>query len=101
MRGTGWRHPLLISTGVRASASRSPGKIAVSTAERSLTYTQLVRRINQVCNLGVSGLGLERGGHVAVMLPNGIELIELVCGLSDIGVAAAVISPQATTTEVG
>ena len=48
--------------------------------------------------LGI-GLGLKLGDHVALMCPNCIEFIEITCGLSEIGVAPAMINAKSTPSE--
>jgi long-chain acyl-CoA synthetase len=92
--------PLLISTGVRASALRTPGKIALSAATREVDYKTLVENFNRVGHMALTELGLSHGAHVAIMLPNSIEFLELICGLSDVGVTPAVVNPQAAPREI-
>ena len=92
--------PPLISTGVRTSASRTPGKIALGMGARQFTYTELVKRFNRVATGAQSGLGLRPGDHAALFAPNCIEFIEIVAGLGDIGVAPAMVPPTVTPPEV-
>jgi long-chain acyl-CoA synthetase len=91
--------PVTISSGVRASAARTPEKVALSEGLRRLTYAQLANRIDRVVSLAASGLGLVPGDHAALMAPNCIEFIEIVCGLSDAGVATAMVNPRLTARE--
>ncbi len=93
--------PLLISTGVRASALRTPDKIALSTFSGTITFAVLVERFNRIGHFATTGLGLARPCHVALMLPNGIEFLALVCGLSDVGITPAIVNPQASAREIG
>ena len=93
--------PLLISTGVRASALRTPDKIALSTNDQQIAYAALVERFNRIGHFATVGLGLARPCHVALMLPNSIEFLALVCGLSDVGITPAIVNPQASAREVG
>ena len=90
--------PLLISTGVRASALRTPDKVALSDASREVTYGALVVRLNQIAHMAAS-LGLHPGDRAALLMPNGIAFMELLIGLSDAGVIAVPINPQATAQE--
>ena len=92
--------PLLISTGVRGAALRTPGKIALTTRDQAISYTALVERFNRIAHVATAGLGLARLDHVAVMLPNGIDFLALVCGLSDVGIISAIVNPQASPREV-
>ncbi len=93
-------HPLLVSTGVRASATRSPGKVALSTVEREVTYAALVSRLNRIVAAATGVLGQSAGARIGVMLPNGIEILELVLGLSDAGLVPVLINPHATAPEI-
>jgi long-chain acyl-CoA synthetase len=91
--------PITISSGIRASAARTPSKVALSEEKRSLTYAQLVERIDRVETLAAVGLKLKPGEHVALMSPNCIEFIEIVCGLADAGLATAMVNPRLTAKE--
>lgn len=91
--------PITLSSGVRASAARTPDKVALTEDERSLTYARLVKRIDQVASLALGGLGLKPGEHVALMSPNCIEYFEIVCGISSAGMATAMVNPRLTARE--
>ncbi|MCX7171451.1 MAG: AMP-binding protein, partial [Proteobacteria bacterium] len=91
--------PITISSGIRASAARTPHKVALSENQRSLTYAQLVERIDRVETLASVGLKLKPGEHVALMSPNCIEFIEIVCGVADAGLATAMVNPRLTARE--
>jgi acyl-CoA synthetase (AMP-forming)/AMP-acid ligase II len=93
------RH-MLISDGVRASAGRTPDKIAIRESGRELTYARLVDRIGRVANLVHAGLGLRHGERAAVLSANCLEYIEIVCGMAEAGVAAATIGPAAAPPEI-
>ena len=91
---------ILISDGIRAAARRTPDKVAITETGRSLTYRRLIERIDRVSNLAHTGLGLRHGERAAVLLPNRLEYIELVCGLSSAGVAVATIGPASSLPEI-
>ena len=93
-------YPLTIAAGIRASVERTPAKTAMIEGERSLTYSQLVRRIDRITAATAEGLGLVKGDHVAMMMPNCLEFMEIVCGLSEAGVAPAMVPPMADVAEV-
>jgi acyl-CoA synthetase (AMP-forming)/AMP-acid ligase II len=93
------RH-MLISDGVRASAGRTPDKVAIRESGRELTYARLVDRIGRVANLVHAGLGLRHGERAAVLSANCLEYIEIVCGMAEAGVAAATIGPAAAPPEI-
>ena len=92
--------PALLSTGVRTSARRTPSKIALAMDEKQFTYDSLVKRFNKVANASFNNLNLRKGDHVALFAPNCLEFIEIVSGLSDIGVGVAMIPPSVTSSEV-
>lgn len=90
---------ILIADGIRSAAARTPRKIAVIETGRRLEYAALVARIDRVANLACAGLGLRKGDRAAVFLPNRLEYLELVCGLSSAGVAVSTIGPAAAVPE--
>ncbi|HYW03649.1 MAG TPA: AMP-binding protein [Gammaproteobacteria bacterium] len=92
--------PLTISGGIRAAAGRTPDKPALGMDGRSLCYRDLVERIDRVSNAARAGLGLARGERVALLAPNCPELVELVCGLSAVGIAAVMVNPRLTAAEI-
>src|SRR5437588_2571982 len=73
---------ITISDGIFASASRTPRKVAIREGERSLTYAQLAERIVRLANAVHGHFGLGHGDRAAVFMPNRIEYLEIVCGLS-------------------
>ncbi len=96
---------ILISDGIRSAAARTPDKVAIIEGGRRLTYGAMVSRIDKVSNFAhetkqSGGLGLSHGDRAAVLLPNRIEYMELVCGLSSAGVAVATIGPAAPPPEI-
>lgn len=91
--------PKTISSGVRASALRSPGKIALRGDFDPLSFSVLVERINRVANMVKDGLGLKPGEHVALMCGNRPQFIEITLGIADAGCATAMVSPFATRFE--
>jgi long-chain acyl-CoA synthetase len=91
---------ILIADGIRASSLRTPHKTAITESSRSLTYRQLIDRIDRVSNLAHAELGLRHGDRAALMMRNRLEYMELVCGLSSAGVAVATIGPASALPEV-
>ena len=91
---------ITIADGIRAAAARTPRKVAMTESGRSLTYRALVERIDRVSNLAHAGLNLRHGERAAVLLPNRLEYMELVAGLSSAGVAVATIGPAAPPAEI-
>ena len=90
-----------VSTGIRTSLVRNPGKVALICGERSLTYAKLVDRIDRVATLLRDGLGLAVGDRVAICAANCLEYIEIVTGASDAGLCVAQVNPKLTPAEIG
>src|SRR6185295_2487027 len=93
-------HSITIADGIFASASRTPQKVAIREAGRSLTYSHLAERIVRLANVAHGHLDLAHGERAAVLMPNRIEYLEIVCGLSSAGVAACTIGPAASRSEI-
>ncbi len=95
---TGFRH-LTVSSGIRAAAARTPDKTALLCAGRTRSYAQIVQAMNRVANV-VVGLGLRAGQNAALIAPNCLEYIEIVCGVSDTGAAVVTPNPKLTAPEL-
>lgn len=78
-----------------------PEKVAFQMCEsgEQVTYAQLNNRANQVAHL-ISDLGILPGDHVAVLMNNCSELMELCFGLDRSGVYYTLISTRLTTDEM-
>ena len=78
-----------------------PQKVAFQMCEsgEQVTFAQLDERANQVAHL-VDRLGLQPGDHVAVLMGNCRELVELCFGLDRSGVYYTLISTRLTVEEV-
>ncbi len=57
-----------------AHAARTPDRPALIEGERSLTWRTFVERRNRLANV-LRGLGLARGEHVVIYVPNSIEAV--------------------------
>ena len=94
----GFRH-LTVSSGIRAAAARTPSKTALLCGERRRNYSQLINAMNRVAN-AVVALGLRPGQNAAIIAPNCVEYIEIVCGVSDTGAAVVTPNPRLTAPEL-
>jgi long-chain acyl-CoA synthetase len=92
--------PIGIADGVRSSARRAPEKIALQEGTRTLTYAELVGRIDRVAGGVLNGLGLTAGQHAAVFAPNCLEFVEIALGLASAGVAPAMVNARSTPAEL-
>jgi acyl-CoA synthetase (AMP-forming)/AMP-acid ligase II len=89
-----------IDFGVRASAEMFPDKTALIAGGRSLTYSALVERMNRAGNAAMAGLGLKPGETIILLAPNCLEYIEIVAGISSIGVIVATLNPRLAPREI-
>ena len=94
-----FRH-MTMAGGIRSSLPRNPAKVALSCAGRTLSYAQLVERIDRVAALA-TGIGLQPGDRAAIVAGNCLEYIEIVDGLAEAGVAVATPNPRQTAVELG
>jgi acyl-CoA synthetase (AMP-forming)/AMP-acid ligase II len=99
MLPNGFRH-LTLGQGIRTAARRAPDKTAVRLGERRLSYGQLTTRMARLANVGREALGLQAGDRVALLAPNCPEYVEIVAGLSDLGVVVATLNPRLTRAEL-
>ena len=99
MSRPGTYRPLTVADGIRASAGRTPRAVAVREGQRVLRYEELRDRMHRVGHAALGGLGLSPGDHVAILAPNRLEYLELVCGLAGVGIAPATVSPRSSHEE--
>ena len=92
--------PIGVADGVRTSARWAPRKICLQHDRQTITYRQLVDRMDRVGNAAVHGMGLRRGDHVAIMSPNAIDFVTVVLGLASVGVATAMVNTRSTAGEL-
>ena len=91
--------PMTIDLGPRAAAARTPDKIAIADGARTLNYAGLVDRMDRAGAAALGGLGLRPGDRAALIAPNCLEYIEIVCGFAAVGVPVVTISPRLTSEE--
>jgi long-chain acyl-CoA synthetase len=94
-----FRH-ITMASGIRCNVARDPGKTALICGARTLTYGQLIDRIDRVCAMA-AGLGLKPGDRAAIIAGNCLEYIEIVDGLAEAGIAVATLNPRHTAAELG
>jgi oxalate---CoA ligase len=81
-------------------AAAGNGNVAFQVPERdaSISYAQLAETVDSLARR-LHALGVERGDRVALALPNGPELIQLVLAVMSLGAAAAPLNPAYTQDE--
>jgi oxalate---CoA ligase len=83
-------------------AQRVPTRAALIVPEtgQALTYAQLATRVETLARR-LAGLGVNRGDRVALVLPNGPDIVLLLLAITALGAAAAPLNPAYTETEFG
>ncbi|MFH9426615.1 amino acid adenylation domain-containing protein, partial [Streptomyces sp. NPDC017529] len=71
---------------IAAQASRTPNAVAVSDAESSLSYGELWAASGRLAGY-LSGVGVGRGGRVAVVMERSVELVVVLLGVWRAGAA--------------
>ena len=85
-----WR---AIGEDLRATAALRPDHLAVIRDDRSLTFTELLRRAEAAAR-GLRGLGVQRGDRVALVLPNDLDMAVAVYGTALAGGCFCPINPS-------
>src|SRR4029079_2305397 len=81
-------------------AAAAPARVALIGPDGAeVTAGALAARANQVSH-GLRALGLEKGDTIAVVVPNGIEMMELVLGAQQIGLYMTPINHHLVGPEI-
>ena len=91
---------LTIPNGLRACAINRPHQTAIRIDEQSLTYSQLIERVDKVSAGGLGDFRINPGERIALALPNCLSYMELVTGFSAIGAPCAMIPPMSSVAEL-
>ena len=91
---------MLMSDGLRRSATNFPAKVAARDRFREVTYGELNARVNQLAN-GLLSLGIGRGDDVAVLVGNRIEHLEIIFATAKIGALAIPLDIKWKALELG
>ncbi len=67
------------------SADRDPAAVAAWDVRREINYGDLDRRSSRLANALAGRYGLERGDRVAVLMPNRVEVVELIAACAKAG----------------
>lgn len=92
-------HLLTISDAVATHARLTPAKLGTRDSRRSLTYAQWDERASGLA-AGLLGMGLEKGGRVAVLAYNCVEWMEIYVGLARAGLVAVPLNFRLTAPEI-
>ena len=78
-----------------------PKKVAIQICETGdqLTFAELEQSANRVARV-LRSLGIQRGDHVALLLPNGLDFLQACFGLDRAGVYYTTINTRLTLAEI-
>lgn len=83
---------------LKVNAKKFPDTIALKESERNLTYTELNKRVNKLAHSLLSS-GLKKGDKIAVLLENGIEIIEIYLATAKTGIIIVPINFRLVSVE--
>lgn len=90
---------LTMGEALATNALRFKDKTALVFADQRLSYQELDARVNQAANLMLS-LGIRKGDHVALLLPNSLEYAELYFACARMGAVAVPINLRLAPAEM-
>ncbi|MDO4742174.1 MAG: class I adenylate-forming enzyme family protein [Candidatus Saccharibacteria bacterium] len=76
-----------------------PHNIAIDYFNTSITYRELVKKINRVA-AALKGLGADRGDRITVCMPNTPEAVYMFYAINEIGAVANMIHPLSSEKEI-
>jgi long-chain acyl-CoA synthetase len=82
-----------------AHAARTPTKPAIHCADAELNYRDLARLVCRWSN-AMASRGVERGDHIAVILPNDIKFVALLLAAADLGAVLVPLNTALAPPEV-
>jgi len=92
----GWMN---LGQNLKVNAKKFPNTVMLKDSQRSLTYPQVNKRVNQLAHSLLS-LGLSKGDKVAVLLENSIEIVEVFLATAKTGIIVVPINFRLVSAEV-
>jgi acyl-CoA synthetase (AMP-forming)/AMP-acid ligase II len=89
-----------VGTLLSKAARTFPERLAIAQGEREILYAEADRRINRLAN-AFADLGLRKGAHVAILLPNCTEFLEALFACFKAGIAAVPVNFRLHPKECG
>ena len=83
----------------KLNAKKYPDKVSLKDRQRSFTYPETNRRVNQLAN-GLLSLGLTKGDKVAVLLENSIEIVEVFLATAKTGLVIVPINFRLAAADI-
>jgi len=84
---------------LKVNAKKFPNTVMLKDSQRSFTYPQVNKRVNQLAHSLLS-LGLSKGDKVAVLLENSIEIVEVFLATAKTGIIIVPINFRLVSSEV-
>ncbi len=84
---------------LKVNAKKFPNTVMLKDSQRSFTYPQVNKRVNQLAHSLLS-LGLAKGDKVAVLLENSIEIVEVFLATAKTGIIIVPINFRLVSAEV-
>jgi acyl-CoA synthetase (AMP-forming)/AMP-acid ligase II len=84
---------------VYASGEAGSAALACPDDGSSISFGQLAERVDTLART-LQGLGVERGDRVALALPNGPEIVEVLLAITALGAGATPLNPAYTADEL-
>jgi len=84
---------------LKVNAKKFPDTVMLKDSQRSFTYPQANRRVNQLAHSLLS-LGLSKGDKVAVLLENSIEIVEIFLATAKTGIIIVPINFRLVSADV-
>jgi acyl-CoA synthetase (AMP-forming)/AMP-acid ligase II len=92
----GWMN---LGQNLKVNAKKFPNTVMLKDNQRSFTYPQVNKRVNQLAHSLLS-LGLAKGDKVAVLLENSIEIVEVFLATAKTGIIIVPINFRLVSAEV-
>lgn len=92
-----WNH---IAEPVRENAERFPERVAAVHGDRQVTYGQLWDDVQTRACVLRDGYGIGEGDHVAYILPNGLDIVELYYAVQVLGAVAVPLNGRLIAEEI-
>jgi long-chain acyl-CoA synthetase len=92
--------PMTLGRFVRTATARGSQRPAILCDGRRLNYGELVARMNQIGHIARHEWRLGPGDRVALLAPNCLEYVEIVVGLSEIGIIVTTLNSRLSRAEL-
>ncbi|WP_228001346.1 AMP-binding protein [Nocardia australiensis] len=84
---------------IRRAATQYPRRTAIIYEDRRYTYAEYNRRVNRAANM-LTSLGVEHGGHVAILGRNSVEFLEMCHASAKIGAVFGTVNWRLAPQEI-